>query len=129
VLVRPGSILQPHWPAALGNRAHTLARVQSNVLALLALATGGDAAAPNSVYNIYFLRGFDMVRNEFFLCSDGVAVGYGARPFADGLDAIYYVAPEELPGRVHGDGVSAAPAPVRAPSGFRRAGASGVGRA
>ena len=97
VLVRPGSILQPHWPAALGNRAHTLARVQSNVLALLALATGGDVAAPNSVYNIYFLRGFDRVRNEFFLCSDGVAVGYGARPFADGLDAIYYVAQKNYP--------------------------------
>jgi N-methylhydantoinase B len=97
VLVRPGSILQPHWPAALGNRAHTLARVQSNVLALLALATGGDVAAPNSVYNIYFLRGFDRTRNEFFLCSDGVAVGYGARPFADGLDAIYYVAQKNYP--------------------------------
>ena len=97
VLVRPGSILQPHWPAALGNRAHTLARVQSNVLSLLALATGGDVPAANSVYNIYFLRGFDRARNEFFLCSDGVAVGYGARPFADGLDAIYYVAQKNYP--------------------------------
>jgi N-methylhydantoinase B len=97
VLVRPGSILQPHWPAPLGNRAHTLARVQSSVLALLALATGGDVPAPNSVYNIYFLRGFDRARNEFFLCSDGVAVGYGARPFADGLDAIYYVAQKNYP--------------------------------
>src|SRR5256714_7575771 len=97
VLVRPGSILQPHWPAALGNRAHTLARVQSNVLALLALATGGDVPAPNSVYNIYFLRGFDRARNEFFLCSDGVAVGYGARPFADGLDAIYYLGQKNYP--------------------------------
>jgi N-methylhydantoinase B len=97
VLVRPGSILQPHWPAALGNRAHTLARVQSNVLALLALATGGDAPASNPVYNIYFLRGLDRVRNEMFLCSDGIAVGYGARPFADGLDAIYYVAQKNYP--------------------------------
>ena len=52
-------MLQPHWPAALGNRAHTLARVQSTVLALLALAPGGDVPAPNSVYNIYFLRGVD----------------------------------------------------------------------
>lgn len=97
VLVRPGSILQPAWPAALGNRAHTLARVQSNVLALLALATGGDAPAPNSVYNIYFLRGRDPASGEFFLASDGVAVGYGARPFADGLDAIYYVAQKNYP--------------------------------
>jgi len=97
VLVRPGSILQPHWPASLGNRAHTLARVQSGVLALLALATGGDVAAPNSVYNIYFLRGTDRARGEPFLCSDGIAVGYGARPFADGLDAIYYVAQKNYP--------------------------------
>jgi N-methylhydantoinase B len=97
VLVRPGSILQPHWPAALGNRAHTLARVQSNVLALLALATGGDVPAASSVYNIYFLRGIDGATGEFFLCSDGVAVGYGARPFADGLDAIYYVAQKNYP--------------------------------
>jgi len=97
VLVRPGSILMPKWPAALGNRAHTLARVQSNVLALLALATGGDAPASNSVYNIYFLRGFDQTSREFFLVSDGIAVGYGARPFADGLDAIYYVAQKNYP--------------------------------
>ena len=97
VLVRPGSILQPHWPAALGNRMHTASRVQSNILALLALATGGDVPAPSSVYNIYFLRGFDRTRGEFFLCSDGVAVGYGARPFADGLDAIYYVAQKNYP--------------------------------
>lgn len=97
VLVRPGSILRPHWPAALGNRMHTASRVQSNILAVLALATGGEAPAPSSVYNIYFLRGFDQARNEFFLCSDGVAVGYGARPFADGLDAIYYVAQKNYP--------------------------------
>src|SRR5262245_18569603 len=97
VLVRPGSILMPKWPASLGNRAHTLARVQSNVLALLALATGGDAPAPSSVYNIYFLRGVDRERGEPFLVSDGVAVGYGARPFADGLDAIYYVAQKNYP--------------------------------
>jgi N-methylhydantoinase B len=97
VLVRPGSILQPRWPAALGNRAHTLARVQSSMLALLALATGGDVPAANSVYNIYFLRGTDRASGEPFLCSDGIAVGYGARPFADGLDAIYYVAQKNYP--------------------------------
>ena len=71
--------------------------MQSNVLALLALATGGEAPAPSSVYNIYFLRGVDRERQEPFLVSDGVAVGYGARPFADGLDAIYYVAQKNYP--------------------------------
>ncbi len=69
--------------------------MQSNVLALLALATGGDVPAPNSVYNIYFLRGVH--GGEPFLVSDGVAVGYGARPTADGLDAIYYVAQKNYP--------------------------------
>ena len=97
VLVREGSILRPRWPAALGNRAHTLARVQSNVLGMLALATAGDVPAANSVYNIYFLRGVDRESGEPFLVSDGVAVGYGARPFADGLDAIYYVAQKNYP--------------------------------
>jgi N-methylhydantoinase B len=53
--------------------------------------------APSSVHNIYFLRGVDRARHEPFLCSDGVAVGYGARPFADGLDAIYYVAQKNYP--------------------------------
>jgi N-methylhydantoinase B len=97
VLVGPGSILSPPWPAALGNRMHTASRVQSNILALLALATGGEVPAPSSVYNIYFLRGVDQARNEFFLCSDGVAVGYGGRPFVDGLDAFYYVAQKNYP--------------------------------
>ena len=29
--------------------------------------------------------------------SDGVGVGYGARPDADGLDAVYFVAQENYP--------------------------------
>ena len=97
VLVRPGSILQPRWPAALGNRAHTLARVQSNVLALLALATGGDVRGVELGLQHLLPARLRPARNEFFLCSDGVAVGYGARPFADGLDAIYYVAQKNYP--------------------------------
>ena len=120
VLVRPGSILQPRWPAALGNRAHTLARVQSSVLALLALATGGDVPAANSVYNIYFLRG---VRSGDAASSSCAATGRGGlrcpavrrRARRDLLRRA-----EELPRRVHGDDLPAAPAPVRAPPGLRR---------
>ena len=123
VLVRPGSILQPHWPAALGNRAHTLARVQSNVLALLALATGGDVAAPNSVYNIYFLRGIRPGAQRVLPVQRRRRGGLRRaavrrRPRRDLLRG-----PEELPGRVHGDGVPATAAPLRAPPGLRRAGA------
>ena len=32
-----------------------------------------------------------------FLMSDGVGVGYGARPTADGIDAVYFVAQENYP--------------------------------
>src|SRR5438105_15961375 len=59
VLVRPGSILQPHWPAALGNRAHTLARVQSNVLGMIAPAPGGAVPDADAVHHNYTLRGVE----------------------------------------------------------------------
>jgi len=34
---------------------------------------------------------------EPFLMSDGIGVGYGARPFADGNDAVYLLAQENYP--------------------------------
>ena len=34
---------------------------------------------------------------EPFLMSDGIGVGYGARPYADGIDAVYFVAQENYP--------------------------------
>ena len=34
---------------------------------------------------------------EPFLLADGIGVGYGARPFADGIDAVYFVAQENYP--------------------------------
>ena len=34
---------------------------------------------------------------ELFLMSDGIGVGYGARPFAGGNDAVYLVAQENYP--------------------------------
>ena len=121
VLVRPGSILQPHWPAALGNRAHTLARVQSSVLALLALATGGDVPAPNSVYNIYFLRGFDRAAERVLPLQRRRGGGL-RRAAVRGRPRRHLLrGPEELPGRVHGDGLPAAPPSLRAPPGLGRA--------
>ena len=34
---------------------------------------------------------------EPFLLADGIGVGYGARPYADGIDAVYFVAQENYP--------------------------------
>ena len=45
---------------------------------------------------------------ELFLMSDGVGVGYGARPFADGNDAVYLVAQENYPAEFLDIGLSRA---------------------
>ena len=68
----------------------------SGYLGLINQASGGKAAASHSPYVIWLIRGQSM-SGERFLMSDGVACGYGARPFADGHDAVYLVAQENYP--------------------------------
>ena len=87
--LRRGSILQPHWPAALGCRAHTFTKLKNAVRAVVAKANGGNAMAAMAVYVIAYWRMRDAETGEWVLCSDGIAVGHGARPQADGIDAIY----------------------------------------
>jgi N-methylhydantoinase B len=94
--LREGSVLQPRWPAPLGLRGITLMRHMAVCLGLIATATGGEAMASHSAYVIWYLRGRGE-DGEFFLMSDGIGVGYGARPFADGHDAVYLVAQENYP--------------------------------
>jgi N-methylhydantoinase B len=96
VITRPGSILEPRFPAPLGQRGVTLMRVMSTCLGLINVATNRQGVASNNVYGIWYLRG-RVSGSETFLLSDGVAVGYGARPFADGIDAVYLVANENYP--------------------------------
>ncbi len=97
VALREGSILQPRHPAPLGQRGVTLIRLQSCVAGLINLATSGDAVAASNAYALYYLRGVDPKSGEPFLLTDGVAVGHGARSFADGLDGIYLVAQKNYP--------------------------------
>ena len=97
VKLRQGSILQPDWPAALGCRAHTFTKLKSSVRALLAEATGGQVMAGSAVYVIAYWR-MKESGGDWVLCTDGIAVGHGARPFADGLDAIYSRHNENYPG-------------------------------
>ncbi len=96
VVVRPGSVLQPKFPAPLGMRGVTMMRNMAACLGLLNVATGGRAMASHSAYVIWYLRGRDD-KGELFLMSDGLGVGYGARPTADGNDAVYLVAQENFP--------------------------------
>src|SRR5215475_3019450 len=96
VVLRAGSILQPQFPAPLGMRGITMMRNMAACLGLLNVATGGNAMAAHSAYVIWYLRGRD-ASGELFLLSDGLGVGYGARPTADGNDAVYLVAQENFP--------------------------------
>ena len=98
VELRPGSILRPEWPAALGCRAHTFTKLKSAVRAVVAQATGGNVMAAAAVYVIAYWRMKDTDSGAWLLCTDGIAVGHGARPFGDGLDAIYQRHNENYPG-------------------------------
>lgn len=94
VKLREGSLLQPRWPAALGMRGLTMMRMLAALNGLVA-AAGGPAPAAHAAYVILLLRG--LAGGKPFLMSDGIGVGYGARPFADGTDAVYFVAQENYP--------------------------------
>jgi N-methylhydantoinase B len=89
VLLRPGSLVQPRYPAALGLRAHTLYRVLNSILGDFAQATEGATPAGAGDYVLYMLRALDTQSGTFTLLIDGNGVGQGARPFGDGLDVIY----------------------------------------
>lgn len=99
VRLREGSIVQPRFPAPLGMRGLTMMRVLATLNGLVNVA-GGGAPAAHSAYVIALLRGTYRDGNgapKPFLLADGIGVGYGARSFADGLDAVYFVAQENFP--------------------------------
>ncbi len=99
VRLRKGSLLWPRFPAALGMRGLTMMRVLAGLNGLVNVA-GGGAPAAHSAYVITILRGTYRTSEgavEKFLLADGIGVGYGARPFADGIDAVYFVAQENYP--------------------------------
>jgi N-methylhydantoinase B len=99
VRLREGSLLWPRFPAPLGMRGLTMMRLLATLNGLVNTA-GGNAPAAQSAYVITLMRGKyrdEAGRLEPFLLADGVGVGYGARPTADGIDAVYFVAQENYP--------------------------------
>jgi N-methylhydantoinase B len=94
VILREGSLLRPRFPAPLGMRGMTMMRVLAALNGLVN-AAGTPAPAAHAAYVILLLRG--QAGGRPFLLSDGIGVGYGARPDADGLDAVYFVAQENYP--------------------------------
>ncbi len=99
VRLREGSLLAPRFPAPLGMRGLTMMRVLAALNGLVNVA-GGAAPAAHSAYVIILLRGALRGTGGVpvpFLLTDGIGVGYGARPQADGIDAVYFVAQENYP--------------------------------
>jgi N-methylhydantoinase B len=99
VRLREGSLVQPKWPAPLGMRGLTMMRVLATLNGLVN-AAGGQAPAAQAAYVVALIRGSftDEAGNATpFLLADGIGVGYGARAFADGMDAVYFVAQENYP--------------------------------
>ena len=94
VRIREGSLLWPRFPAPLGLRGMTMMRFLAVLNGLVNVA-GGEAPAAHSAYVVILLRG--TAGGKPFLMSDGLGVGYGARPNADGIDAVYFVAQENYP--------------------------------
>jgi N-methylhydantoinase B len=99
VRLREGSLLWPRFPAPLGMRGLTLMRFLAALNGLINVA-GSKAPAAHSAYVITLIRGTFRDQQgalKPFLLSDGIGVGYGARPYADGIDAVYFVAQENYP--------------------------------
>ena len=97
IIKRPGSLVAPVEPAPIGLRTHTMIRVNSALFGAIAQATGGEASAASSVYVLYYLRSEDRATGRVDLCIEGLGVGFGARTYADGTDAVYYVAQKNYP--------------------------------
>jgi len=97
IKTRPGSLVAPTFPAPLGLRSHTMIRVNTALMGVLSQATGGQASAASSVYVLYYLRSQDKNTGQVQLCIEGLSVGFGGRPHADGIDAVYYVAQKNYP--------------------------------
>ncbi len=97
VNLREGSVLKPRSPAALGQRAMTLSRLQSACFGLIDVAKPDQAFASSSAYAIAKVNGVDCKTGKSFLKTMGFGVGHGARPYADGIDAVYYIAQKNYP--------------------------------
>ncbi|MEM7521400.1 MAG: hydantoinase B/oxoprolinase family protein [Pseudomonadota bacterium] len=99
VRLREGSLVKPTWPAPLGMRGLTMMRVLATLNGLVN-AAGGQAPAAQAAYVVALIRGSYTGEDGTatpFLLADGIGVGYGARAFADGMDAVYFVAQENYP--------------------------------
>ncbi len=95
--IRPGSLLAPRFPGGVALRALSRILVTNSIIKALASAVPEKTAAASCNYGIVTLRGTDPTTGRFLYCFDGFGVGQGARPWADGIDSIYFIGQKNNP--------------------------------
>jgi len=90
VLAPPGSVVNVDYPAPeVGGNTETHPRIAYTVIGALAQAVPDRAPATDAATHCNFLFGGTDPRNdEYFVCYDFLAAGWGGRPFADGNSAV-----------------------------------------
>lgn len=84
---RPGSIMAPRRPAAVANRSQTNLRNTSAFSGALAQALNGQIVADSNTLQIYGYYG-RLDDGSDFILREVFGAGSGARPYADGTDAV-----------------------------------------
>ena len=89
VVIPQGTLLNPHHPASVAIRAHTLKRAADVVLGALVQAVPDRVpAAPAGSISCVSFWGVDPRTGERFGLSDIVAGGSGGRPGGDGIEVV-----------------------------------------
>ena len=90
VLAPPGTVVNVNFPGpSVGGNTETHCRIAYTVMGALAPALKERSAATDGASHSNFLfGGTDKKTGEFFCCYDLTPVGWGARSFADGNDAV-----------------------------------------
>jgi N-methylhydantoinase B len=84
---RPRSIMSPEFPAPCANRSQTNLRNTSAFSVCLAQALEGQVVADSNTLQIYGFYGV-LENGEDFILREVFGAGSGARPYADGTDAV-----------------------------------------
>lgn len=86
VVVPPGTVLSPVFPAACSNRHWMLLRMMDVGMGALGKATGGNIPASCESISLYGVLG--QTAGQTFLLREITGAGSGGRPFADGTDTV-----------------------------------------
>jgi N-methylhydantoinase B len=97
IRLRPGSLLSPRFPAGVALRALSRNCVTNAILEALSAANPDKAPAPSATYGIITFRARDQETGKLIYCFEGMAIGMGARPWADGIDSVYLIGQKNNP--------------------------------